>query len=106
VTFAFLIAVEKIGYKIYLINTGWDIWELLFVIFYWIETKNKTPEKFDEVTTGIRHSDALYVKVLEEHIPMDIIHFFSLSFLPCRVHHYLRQITRITFITTYGLGPS
>ncbi|KAJ9293513.1 hypothetical protein DTO271G3_7778 [Paecilomyces variotii] len=57
VTFAFPIALDRIGWKIYMINGAWDILELLFVIFFWIETKGKTLEEIDEVIDGVKRSD-------------------------------------------------
>lgn len=65
VTFAFPIALDRIGWKIYMINGAWDILELLFVIFFWIETKGKTLEEIDEVIDGVKHSDMLDLDLLK-----------------------------------------
>ena len=43
------IALTNIGWKIYMINGGWDVLMLLAVIFFWVETKGKTLEEMDEV---------------------------------------------------------
>jgi hypothetical protein len=40
-----------------MINGAWDVLELLFVIFVWIETKGKTLEEIDAVIDGVKHSD-------------------------------------------------
>ncbi|KAJ5633133.1 hypothetical protein N7490_009472 [Penicillium lividum] len=51
-TFAFPYALEAIGWKTYMINGAWDVLELAFVIFFWVETKGKTLEEIDEVMNG------------------------------------------------------
>lgn len=48
-----------------MINGAWDILELLFVIFFWIETKGKTLEEIDEVIDGVKHSDMLDLDLLK-----------------------------------------
>lgn len=58
VTFAFPYALEAIGWKTYMINATWDVLEVLFIIFVWIETSNKTLEEIDELIDGQMHSDA------------------------------------------------
>jgi hypothetical protein len=58
VTFAFPFALEAIGWKTYMINASWDVLEVLFIIFIWVETSNKTLEEIDEVIEGEMHSDA------------------------------------------------
>jgi hypothetical protein len=66
VTFAFPIALDVIGWKIYMINGAWDVLELLFVVFYWVETNGRTLEEIDEIFDGVKHSDAPDLKVLEQ----------------------------------------
>lgn len=56
VTFAFPYALEAIGWKTYMINGAWDVLELAFVAWYWVETKGKTLEEIDEVLDGQKHS--------------------------------------------------
>jgi hypothetical protein len=58
VTFAFPFALAAIGWKIYMINAAWDVLEILFIIFFWVETSNKTLEEVDELIDGTMHSDA------------------------------------------------
>ncbi|KAJ5127947.1 MFS sugar transporter-like protein [Penicillium atrosanguineum] len=65
-TFAFPIGLEKIGWKIYMINGVWDIIELLFVIFFWVETKGKTLEEIDELFDGVNRRDARDLALLEK----------------------------------------
>lgn len=47
VTFSFPFALERIGWKTYMINGAWDVLELLYVIIYWVETKGRTLEDID-----------------------------------------------------------
>ncbi|EXJ92603.1 hypothetical protein A1O3_01155 [Capronia epimyces CBS 606.96] len=58
VTFAFPFALEKIGWKTYMINATWDFLEVLFIILVWVETSNKTLEEIDELIDGEMHFDA------------------------------------------------
>ncbi|KAL5314270.1 hypothetical protein ACEPPN_018695 [Leptodophora sp. 'Broadleaf-Isolate-01'] len=56
VTFAFPYAMEAIGWKTYMINGAWDVLELAFIVFFWVETKGKTLEEIDEVLDGEKHT--------------------------------------------------
>jgi hypothetical protein len=47
VTFAFPFALDKIGWKTYMINGAWDVLELLVVVLYWVETNGRTLEEID-----------------------------------------------------------
>lgn len=49
VTFAFPYALAAIGWKTYMINGAWDVLEIAFLIYFWVETKGKTLEEIDEV---------------------------------------------------------
>lgn len=55
--FAFPFALEGIGWKTYMINATWDVFALLFIVFYWVETKGKTLEEIDELLDGVKHSE-------------------------------------------------
>jgi len=55
--FSFPFAVESLGWKTYMMNGSWDVLEVLFIWFYWVETKGKTLEEIDEVLDGKKHSD-------------------------------------------------
>jgi hypothetical protein len=58
VTFAFPYALEAIGWKTYMINGARDVLELLFVLFFWVETKGKSLEEIvrDLVVEGVEIS--------------------------------------------------
>lgn len=49
-----------------MINGAWDILELLFVIFFWVETKGKSLEEIDELIDGTKHHDARDLAMLEK----------------------------------------
>ncbi|KAK9426121.1 putative Lactose permease [Seiridium unicorne] len=57
VAMAFPIALERIGWKLYMINGAWDVLCVIFIYFYWVETKGKTLEEIDEAITGEKHTD-------------------------------------------------
>lgn len=40
-----------------MINGAWDVLELLFVYFFWVETRGKTLEEIDALFDGVKHSD-------------------------------------------------
>lgn len=56
VTMVFPFALDAIGWKTYIINASFDILMILFVIFYWVETKGLTLEEVDERFDGVKHS--------------------------------------------------
>jgi hypothetical protein len=66
VTFVFSIALDVIGWRIYMISGVWDVLELLFVIFYWVETKGRTLEEVDELINGVKHSNMPDLKALRQ----------------------------------------
>ena len=43
------IALEAIGWKMYMINGAWDALQAIFVALVWIETKNLSLEDIDRV---------------------------------------------------------
>ncbi|ORX34853.1 putative hexose carrier protein [Kockovaella imperatae] len=55
--YAMPIGLDKLGWKIYLINVGWDVVLTAIVALYWVETKGKTLEEVDAIFDGIRHSN-------------------------------------------------
>ncbi|KAF1352266.1 MFS sugar transporter-like protein [Delphinella strobiligena] len=57
VTMVFPLALDAISYKIYFINAGWDVLELAFVFFCWVETRNLSLEELDSLFDGQKHSD-------------------------------------------------
>lgn len=46
-TFIMPFALENIGWGMYIINASWDILEVLFVAFFWVETKRRSLEEID-----------------------------------------------------------
>lgn len=55
VTFAFPFALKAIGWKTYVINASWDVLEVIFVVYYWVETKGRTLEEIDLLIDGEEH---------------------------------------------------
>lgn len=51
--YAFPIAMEKIGWKTYMINGVWDVLQFVFVLLYWVETKGKSLEEIDSILDGV-----------------------------------------------------
>jgi hypothetical protein len=50
------IALNNIGYKLYLINGAWDVLIAIIVAIFWVETKGRTLEEVDEIFDGQSHS--------------------------------------------------
>jgi len=46
------------GWKIYMMNGSWDLLEVLFIWFQWIETSGKNLEEINAVFDEKKHSDA------------------------------------------------
>ncbi|KAG8157847.1 hypothetical protein KVR01_012509 [Diaporthe batatas] len=55
--FAFLFALEIIGWKLYIINGAWNIGMFAFIAWYWVEVRGKTLEEIDALIDGKKHSD-------------------------------------------------
>lgn len=55
--FAFLYALDAIGWKLYMINGAWNIAMLVFIAWYWVDFRGKTLEEIDELFDGVKHSD-------------------------------------------------
>lgn len=49
-----------------MINGCWDVLELAFVAYFWIETKGKTLEEIDELIDGTKHSDVPDIKIIRQ----------------------------------------
>ncbi|KAM3451627.1 hypothetical protein MY3296_005152 [Beauveria thailandica] len=54
--FVMPIGLDKIGWKMYMINGSWDIVVLALIAVYWVETKGKTLEEIDALFDGGVHS--------------------------------------------------
>lgn len=48
IVFIFPFAFEAIGWKFYMINGAWDVLEVAFVAYFWIETANLSLEQIDQ----------------------------------------------------------
>lgn len=51
------IAIDSLGWKLYMINGAWDVIVLALIWIFWVETKGKTLEELDEVLDGVKHTD-------------------------------------------------
>ena len=51
------IAIDRLNWKLYLINGAWDIVIVVLVAIFWVETKGKTLEEIDAVFEGEKHTD-------------------------------------------------
>jgi len=40
-----------------MINGGWDVLEVIFMSYFWVETSGKTLEEIDSVLEGSKHSE-------------------------------------------------
>lgn len=59
-------ALAAIGWKTYIINASWNVLLIVFIFFFWVETKGKTLEEIDELFEGVKHSDGPDVKLVEK----------------------------------------
>ncbi|KAH8592291.1 MFS sugar transporter-like protein [Bisporella sp. PMI_857] len=50
--FSFPFAMESLGWIAYLLNGSWDVLEVIFIWFFWVETKGKTLEEIGELFDG------------------------------------------------------
>lgn len=64
--FVMPIGIENIGWKMYMINGGWDIITLVLIAVYWVETKGRTLEEIDELFEGKKHSDVPDVELVRQ----------------------------------------
>lgn len=55
--FAFPFGLQRIGWKLYMINGAWNIAIFVFIWYYWVEVKGKTLEEIDVVFDGVKHSN-------------------------------------------------
>ncbi|KAK6212782.1 hypothetical protein LQW54_004871 [Pestalotiopsis sp. IQ-011] len=70
--FAFPIAIEAIGWKIYMLNGAWDVFELLVIIFYWVETRNLSLEEVSALFDGEVHSQVTGINAIIHGEPLEI----------------------------------
>jgi hypothetical protein len=62
--FTMPIAIDAIGWKLYMINGGWDVVIIVILAVTWVETKGKTLEELDEIFDGVKHTDAPDLEVV------------------------------------------
>jgi MFS family permease len=62
--FSFPFSLASIGWKTYMMNGSWDVLEVIFIWWYWVETKGKTLEEIDELLDGEKHSDGPDLEVI------------------------------------------
>ena len=55
--FTMPIAIDSIGWKLYMINGAWDVLVIGIIALIWVETKGKTLEELDEVLDGMKHTN-------------------------------------------------
>ncbi|UJO13892.1 MFS-type transporter oryC [Fulvia fulva] len=73
--FVMPIGLANIGWKMYMINGGWDIIVIVLIAVYWIETKGKTLEEIDAIFEGQKHSDVPDVELVRSgQVKLDVVH--------------------------------
>ncbi|SCO82643.1 uncharacterized protein FRV6_06856 [Fusarium oxysporum] len=55
------VAIEKIAWRYYAINGGWDLGILLIVVLMFVETKGRTLEEMDELFEGVGYNDGMTI---------------------------------------------
>lgn len=55
------LAIERIAWRYYAINAGWNVGILAVVIWLFVETKGRTLEEMDELFDGTVHKDGMIV---------------------------------------------
>ncbi|KAI7531317.1 MFS general substrate transporter [Hortaea werneckii] len=58
IVFTMPIALDNIGYITYFVNGAWDVFVIIIIAVFWVETKGKTLEELDVIFEGEKHSDA------------------------------------------------
>ncbi|RMJ20301.1 hypothetical protein CDV36_000111 [Fusarium kuroshium] len=67
--FAFPIAMNNIGWITYMMNGGWNIFQLVIMCKYWVETRNLSLEEVSLLFDGEIHSQVTGVKKIIEGVP-------------------------------------
>ncbi|ETS79013.1 hypothetical protein PFICI_08866 [Pestalotiopsis fici W106-1] len=60
--FAFPIAMANIGWVTYIMNGGWNIFQIVVIAIYWVETKGLSLEEISALFDGEVHSQVTNVK--------------------------------------------
>ncbi|KAF4466966.1 Hexose transporter 2 [Fusarium albosuccineum] len=68
------LAIERIGWKYYALNGGWNIGILAVIIWLFVETKGRTLEEIDEIFEGVVFTDGVIIgrKPVENLEPEDL----------------------------------
>jgi hypothetical protein len=53
--FSMPVALEAIGWKLYMANGAWDVVMFVLIWVFWVETKGRTLEEVDAAIDGKRH---------------------------------------------------
>jgi hypothetical protein len=55
--FAFPAALDALGWRLFVINAGWNMLFLAFMAYFWVEVQGKTLEEIDALFDGGKHSN-------------------------------------------------
>ncbi|KAM5343937.1 hypothetical protein ACJ41O_012474 [Fusarium nematophilum] len=55
------LAIEKISWRYYAINGGWNLGILVVVFFFFVETKGRTLEEIDEIFDGVIYTNGVVI---------------------------------------------
>lgn len=66
VTMVVPFGLAAISWKVYIINASVDILMVLFVVFFWVETRGLTLEEVDKIFDGVKHSDVPDLEAVKE----------------------------------------
>lgn len=75
------LAIERIAWRYYAINAGWNVGILVIVIWLFVETKGRTLEEMDELFDGTAHNNGVLVG-LNSHTKLNQEDSIYLSSLP------------------------
>ncbi|KAJ0359350.1 hypothetical protein COL154_008379 [Colletotrichum chrysophilum] len=62
--FAYPIAIDAVGYWVYIMNGGWNVLFFAFIWWYWVEVLGKTLEEIDALFDGRKHTDTPNVEAV------------------------------------------
>jgi hypothetical protein len=65
-TFAFPYALAAIGWKTYMINASFNVLLVVWIYFFWVETKGLTLEEVDAIFDGEKHSQTPNLKDISD----------------------------------------
>ncbi|KAH0444365.1 hypothetical protein CcaCcLH18_00590 [Colletotrichum camelliae] len=62
--FAYPIAIDAVGYWVYIMNAGWNVLFFAFIWWYWVEVLGKTLEEIDALFDGRKHTNTPNMEAL------------------------------------------